>query len=720
MSTSLVFDLIARDRASSKFDDVGDSASKSSDKLKRWAKVGAAALGVGAVAAGKFALDAVGAASEVEQSYGALESVYGRNADRVKRWAESAAGSVGLAKSEYANLSALVGSQLQGMGVASEESAKKSNDLIQLGSDLAATYGGTVKEAVEAVSSTLKGETDPIERYGVSIKASDISARLAAEGLDELEGKAKKQATAQAVLAMLTEQTGKAQGAFGRESETLAGKQERLRANFENLKATLGEKLLPVATDVTGAVGDFVSELQTGEGVGGRVADVFTTISDNLDTIGPILGVVTAGFVAYKAATMAAAAASAIQAAGTTAATGATWSLNAALRANPILAVVSLLTLLGGGLVLAYKKSETFRAIVDKSFSVVASAGKAMWNNVLKPAFSAMKDGFKAVGEAGRWLWNNALQPAFKFIVGGVANLMDMWARMLGALSKVPGFGWAKKASDAMATAADKAREMADGIKKIPSSKTVSVTVAYRYTGLRNGSGPTRGRGDDFLGRVAAGDRDVLPTLERRVGDAYDVMSRAADKGTEKITDKVRRRFDRFVENTRTRWETLASDIKNLSSSVAGSFNESLLGDATTGGDLVSALGARGSSLTALLDQFRQLQATLGGKGRAFLSALFQSGNTDLIASLASGPASTVTAAAQLFGNNAALADQLGDRVAVNEYGPKAKAQMDRIEKALEDAPKKYAKELKAVLRDIRIEVKGGSPGRQAHVRGAW
>lgn len=251
MSAKLQVDIVADARG------VGRGVNEADRELGRLGSIGkkagmaaAAGLAVAGAAAGKFALDSIGAASDVQQSFGALDSVYGKSAERVKRWAEQAADSVGLAKSEYGNLAALVGSQLQAMGTSQGESAKRSKELIGLGADLAATYGGSVSDAVGAVSSLLKGEADPIERYGVSIKAADVNARLAAQGLDGLTGSAGKQAAAQATLQLLTEQTAKAQGAFARESDTLAGQQERLGAKFENLKATLGEKLLPVATKV--------------------------------------------------------------------------------------------------------------------------------------------------------------------------------------------------------------------------------------------------------------------------------------------------------------------------------------------------------------------------------------------------------------------------------------------------------------------------------------
>lgn len=209
--------------------------------------VGGAMLGIGVAVAGAATV-AVQAASDQQQAFGALESVYGKNAATVKRWAEGAAEAVGLSTTSYANLSAVVGSQLQSMGQSQAEAAKQSDELIKIGADLSATFGGDVSEAVSAVGSLLRGEADPIERYGVSIKQSDVNARLAAQGLDGLTGKARTQAEAQAKLALLTEQTKNAQGAFGREANTLAGQQQRLTAELDNVKAALGARLLPIAT----------------------------------------------------------------------------------------------------------------------------------------------------------------------------------------------------------------------------------------------------------------------------------------------------------------------------------------------------------------------------------------------------------------------------------------------------------------------------------------
>lgn len=246
--STLRIDIIAdASRASSTMDAVGGKAGAFGKKLAAGAALGAAGV---VAAAGSLALSSIKSASAVEQAYGATESVFGKFAGQVKASAKDAATSVGLAQSEYAGLANVLGAQLKNMGTSADKLAPKTDQLIKQGADLAATFGGTTADAVSAVSSLLKGERDPIERYGVSIKAADVAARLQAQGLDGLKGPALAAAQAQATLALLTEQTSSAQGAFSRESGTAAGQQQRLTAQWENAKSSLGAGLLPMVTKV--------------------------------------------------------------------------------------------------------------------------------------------------------------------------------------------------------------------------------------------------------------------------------------------------------------------------------------------------------------------------------------------------------------------------------------------------------------------------------------
>src|SRR5699024_11214970 len=106
------------------------------------------------------------------------------------------------------------------------------------------------------LSSALKGERDPIEKYGVTLKQSSIDAEAARLGYEKVGGSLSNQAQQAATLSLITKQTADAQGNFAKESDTLEGKQQRLTAQYENAKATLGTGLLPVATQFFGYLSD--------------------------------------------------------------------------------------------------------------------------------------------------------------------------------------------------------------------------------------------------------------------------------------------------------------------------------------------------------------------------------------------------------------------------------------------------------------------------------
>lgn len=234
----------------------------SESALSKFGKVaGAVAIAAG-VAVAAIGVKAVKSASELEQAMGGLESVFKGATPQMENFANKAAQSVGLAKSEYAGLATVLGSQLKNMGVATDQLAGQTDGLITMGADLAAQFGGSTSDAVSALSSLLRGERDPIERYGVSINDAAIKAKLAEMGLSGLTGEAEKNAKLQATLALLNQQTADSMGAFSREANTLAGSQQRLAAGTENLYATLGTALLPAVTAVVGALGSLIAKVQ--------------------------------------------------------------------------------------------------------------------------------------------------------------------------------------------------------------------------------------------------------------------------------------------------------------------------------------------------------------------------------------------------------------------------------------------------------------------------
>jgi len=95
------------------------------------------------------------------------------------------------------------------------------------------------------MTALFRGEYDPIEKFGVAMKQSEINSELAAKGMGNLEGAARRYAEQQVRVQLLLERSADAHGAFARQSGTLAVEQLKLAATFENVKDTVATSLLP-------------------------------------------------------------------------------------------------------------------------------------------------------------------------------------------------------------------------------------------------------------------------------------------------------------------------------------------------------------------------------------------------------------------------------------------------------------------------------------------
>lgn len=304
------------------------------------ASVAATGLLAGLAAVGKEALDA---ASDLQQSTGAIETVFGSTSSAIKKMAENAATATGLSKSSYQEMAAALGASLKNMGVGMDQLAPTTSKLIQMGADLSATYGGTSADAVAALGSALRGEMDPLERYGIGIKQATIDAAMKAQGLDKLTGAQETAARTQTLLTLITEQAGPALGAYAREIDTAAGSTQTASAKFEDAKAALGEVLLPIVADAMTKFSDFTTFLTEHK-------DMVTLVAAVLGTMAAAVLVVNGAITAWSAITKIA--------------TAMQWLFNLAMSANPIGLVVIAIAALVAAVVIAYNKFEWFRNIV--------------------------------------------------------------------------------------------------------------------------------------------------------------------------------------------------------------------------------------------------------------------------------------------------------------------------------------------------------------------
>ena len=215
-----------------------------------------------------FGRDAIFKAGDIEQSIGAVDAVFKGSAERMHEYAATASSTVGISTNAYNELAAKLGASLKNGGTSIDELGEKTNGLIQLGADLSSLYGGTTAEAIDAISAALRGETDPIERYGISLNDAALTAKGLELGIKKVGGSFSTQEKQLITQALLFEQSTDAQGNFSRESDTFAHKMQVASARMEDMKTKIGSALLPTVVNLMDAFGEKLNPVLTEVGGG--------------------------------------------------------------------------------------------------------------------------------------------------------------------------------------------------------------------------------------------------------------------------------------------------------------------------------------------------------------------------------------------------------------------------------------------------------------------
>lgn len=106
--------------------------------------------------------------------------------------------------------------------------------------------------------------------------------------------------------------------------------------------------------------------------------------------------------------------------------------LNTVMAMNPFVRVALLIAALVAGIIYAYHHSETFRRIVQGAFRAIATVGKWMWENVLRPVFEGIKGAIRVISTVVTWLWRNVFAPAWRGISNAVSTGWDVIHNVFG------------------------------------------------------------------------------------------------------------------------------------------------------------------------------------------------------------------------------------------------------------------------------------------------
>lgn len=251
-TSSIAWDIVAKDRASDKFDKIGRSADKSSGRLKAFAKTGALAAGAAALAAGAALVGMAKAAAADAASQKKLEVALKNNTKAtdkqvasVEDWITKQGLALGVADDKLrpalTRLSAATGS------------VSKSQKLASLAMDVSAGTGKDLEAVATALAKAQDGNVAALSRLGVQTKDAEgktISFKEATQQLADVHG-----------------------GQAAAAAETTEGKWKRLQLRWDEAQETIGAKLLPVFEKLA----DFL--LGDGSGAFDKVGEVIEKVT---------------------------------------------------------------------------------------------------------------------------------------------------------------------------------------------------------------------------------------------------------------------------------------------------------------------------------------------------------------------------------------------------------------------------------------------------------
>ena len=407
--------------------DVDKATSGMGGSIKNFAKGAAVALG-GAFAVDKvidFTKQSINAASDLNESMSKVGVVFGSASKSVVDWSQNAATSMGMSQQAALEAAGTYGNLAVSMGLPQTQAADMSKSLVGLAADLGSFNNVPVDEALQALQSGLTGETEPLKKFGINLNEAALKAQAMAMGLSDGKAPLSAAAKAQAAYALIMQQSTTAQGDFARTSDGLANSTKTSAAQFEDMKAKIGDVLLPVMTTIVGFISS--SLIPAFEAIGSWIADhqdIMLALGVGLAAAGvAIMVTLVPAFIAWAAAAGAAAIA-------TIAAAAPFVLIGVAVAALAYLII---------------NNWDTIKSALMAAFDAIKTAVNAVWQAIQtawNAILSASSAAWGAVASVVGGIWNGikaAATAVWQWVVGKWDAISSGISSAVSAISSVIG-----------------------------------------------------------------------------------------------------------------------------------------------------------------------------------------------------------------------------------------------------------------------------------------
>ncbi len=189
--------------------------------------------------------NAVKAASDLEEQATKFRTVFRGSLDVANNAVKDLTRNFGMSEREARQFMAGVQDMLVPIGMARDEAANFSDDIVRLAADLGSFNNIPIAFAMDKIKSALVGMYRPMRDVGVVLTATSVAQRALKDGLAKTEEELTAMDKALTAYKMMVEGSADAMGDMARTHDSYANASKRAAAAMEDFKANVGKNVMP-------------------------------------------------------------------------------------------------------------------------------------------------------------------------------------------------------------------------------------------------------------------------------------------------------------------------------------------------------------------------------------------------------------------------------------------------------------------------------------------
>lgn len=387
-------------------------------------------------------MQAIDTASDLREVQNVVDTTFGSSANIINAFAKDAATSFGIGELQAKQFTGTLGAMFKSMGLGESQVVSMSTAMAGLAGDMASFYNLDIDTAFEKLRSGISGETEPLRQLGINMTVANLEAYALSQGITTAYSSMTQAEQATLRYNYIMQATADAQGDFAKTSDSYANQQRILALQLDNIRATIGEALLPVITNLSSALNNMLKNVDW-DGFAQSIQNFIDAVIQNGPVILSIVAGIGTAFVTWNVASIISSAVTAIGGfvsaikAGNTA----MQALNTTMNANPFVLIASLIAGVVSALVTLWNTNEDFRNAVTQAWNAIKSVFENVWGAIvgfftetIPNAWNSVVEWVQSIPEWWANIWNQVgqfFQNVWNSIISFFTETIPAWIQSI-------------------------------------------------------------------------------------------------------------------------------------------------------------------------------------------------------------------------------------------------------------------------------------------------